>query len=108
MWQEETMKGQSKEAILLRAEAAANPTHTFEECMDYYTNYSHYYDDVSKYSSLNCTITCMYFVQVKIGECFQNIYCDRYMERLKLTKKYAIQSFMKYCDQLGVTKYRSI
>ena len=52
MWHEETMKGQSKEAILLRAEAAANPTHTFEECMDYYTNYSHYYDDVSKYSTI--------------------------------------------------------
>ena len=48
MWQSETMSGQSKEAILLRAEAATNPTQTFEECMDYFSKYSRYYDDVSK------------------------------------------------------------
>ena len=52
MWQEETMGGQSKEAILLRVKAAANPTQTFEECMDFYSNYSPYYDDVSKNRAL--------------------------------------------------------
>ena len=47
MWQEETMSGPSKEAALLRAKAATNPTYTYEECMDYYRIYSRYYDNVS-------------------------------------------------------------
>ena len=62
MWHEETMSGQSKEAVLLRAKSTQSPTQTFEECMDYYSKYSRYYDDVSKnksiiLASLNCIYT---------------------------------------------------
>ena len=57
------MGGQSEEAIDLRTNGATSPTQTFEECMDYFSNYSHYYDDVSNIlPSLKYFITCIYVV----------------------------------------------